>query len=63
MKINIKASAFIALGVIIMVLGTCLFTTLGPELKAIQNGEILPFQVDDQKPLDLQMADFITLYQ
>ncbi len=58
MKLNIKVSAFIALGVIIMVLGTWFFTSIGPELKAIQDGEILPFQVDYKKPLDLQMGGF-----
>jgi len=53
---NAKALLVIAVSVIMMVVGTYFFSTLGPDMKAIEAGTLIPFKVDDQKLFDVQMG-------
>ena len=53
---NAKALVVIFVGVIMIVVGTYFFSTLGPRIEAIEAGELIPFKVDDQKPFDIQMG-------
>ncbi|HLE75712.1 MAG TPA: hypothetical protein VI864_06685 [Candidatus Bathyarchaeia archaeon] len=53
---SVKVLLVIALGVIMIVVGTYLFSTYGPHLLAIETGELIPFQVDSQKDFDVQMG-------
>jgi hypothetical protein len=53
---NIKALVIIAFAVTLIVVGTYLFSSLAPHLEAIQNGELTPFNVDEQKPFDAQIG-------
>lgn len=55
---SIKALLVIAFGVIMMVVGTYLFSTYGPLLLAIETGKLILFQVDSQKDFDVQMGGF-----
>lgn len=51
-----KELVMIVSGVVMIVVGTYFFTTLGPHVEAIEKGELIPFEVDDQKPFDIQMG-------
>ena len=47
---------FLVIGVSLIVFGTFLFTTYGPNLLSIEKGELLPFSVDDTKEIEIQLG-------
>jgi hypothetical protein len=55
-EMRLKLFCLIVVGAIMVVVGTYFFTTLGPRVEAVVEGELIPFKVDDRKEFDIQMG-------
>jgi hypothetical protein len=53
---NLKLFIFVLIGVILISIGTYFFTTYGPNLLALEKGDIIPFNIDTNKDFEVQMG-------